>query len=227
MTSFFNFFCGNGWWGKRVSFITVYSQVALLADFNSALSGLTFIPFGFANFTVRIDLKVLKPIFALNGILFFFTMLTLFLLMHLNEGALVLVSQLWARDQIDTSQSNLLFHRRIPVKYHFWSTWFFIIIITSILPNWIWYIMVIEHLIIKTLLRKGIYLGWIIVQFKLFYKIQYITKWSDIPFLICQQKQIALKQSLIWSFWTPKENTGQIWPNTKQFGQMVECSVMN
>ena len=55
--------------------LSLYPQVALLAGFKSALSGLNFVAFKLANFTVRIDLKVLKPMLALNGVLFFFTML--------------------------------------------------------------------------------------------------------------------------------------------------------
>ena len=69
------------------------SQVALLADFDSTLSGLNFVAFRLANFTVRIDPKVLKPMVAVNGVSFFFTMQTLFLLMHW-KAALALVSQL-------------------------------------------------------------------------------------------------------------------------------------
>ena len=49
----------------------LYSQVALLPDFNSALSGLNFVALVLANFTVRIESKVLKPMLALNGVLFF------------------------------------------------------------------------------------------------------------------------------------------------------------
>ena len=41
--------------------LSLYPQVVLLADFNSALSGLNFVALWLANFTVRIDLKVLKP----------------------------------------------------------------------------------------------------------------------------------------------------------------------
>ena len=42
---------------------------------NSALSGLNFVALGLANFTIRIDFIVLKPMLALNGVLFFFTIL--------------------------------------------------------------------------------------------------------------------------------------------------------
>ena len=54
------------------------SLVVLLADFNSALSGLSFVVFGLPNYTVRIDPKVWKPMLALNGVFFFFTMLNIF-----------------------------------------------------------------------------------------------------------------------------------------------------
>ena len=53
----------------------LYSQVALLTELNSVLSGLNFAAFGLANFTVRIDPKVLKSMLALN--VFFFTMLNI------------------------------------------------------------------------------------------------------------------------------------------------------
>ena len=55
--------------------LLLYSQVALLAYFNNASSGLNFVALRFTNFTVRIDPKLLKPMFALNNVLFFFTML--------------------------------------------------------------------------------------------------------------------------------------------------------
>ena len=55
--------------------LLLYSHIALLDDFNSALSGLTFVAFGLANSTARIDPKVMKPMLALDGFLFFFTML--------------------------------------------------------------------------------------------------------------------------------------------------------
>ena len=69
------------------------SQVALLADFDSTLSGLNFVAFRLTKFTVRIDPKVLKSMVAVNGVSFFFTMQKLFLLMHW-KAALALVSQL-------------------------------------------------------------------------------------------------------------------------------------
>ena len=55
--------------------LLLYSKVSLLADFNGVFSGLNFVAFGLANFTVRINPKVLKPMLGLNGVSFFFTML--------------------------------------------------------------------------------------------------------------------------------------------------------
>ena len=55
--------------------LLLYSQVALLADFKSALSGLNFVALGLANFTVNIEPKVLNPILARNVVLFLRTML--------------------------------------------------------------------------------------------------------------------------------------------------------
>ena len=108
------------------------------------------------------------------------------------EVALALVFQLWTRDQIDTSQCNLSFHLYTPRKYHLCSTWFF-------------HHNNYKHfarltLTIKKLLRKGIYLSWIIVQFKLFYKIQYIIKWSDIRFWYVKTESFKT-DLLIGSFW--------------------------
>ena len=50
--------------------LLLYSQVALLADFKSALSGLNFIALGLASFTVNVEPKVLNPILARNFVLF-------------------------------------------------------------------------------------------------------------------------------------------------------------
>ena len=55
--------------------LLLYSQVALLADFKSALSGLNFVALGLASFTVKIKPKVLNPIVARNIVLFLRTML--------------------------------------------------------------------------------------------------------------------------------------------------------
>lgn len=55
--------------------LLLYSKVSLLADFNGVFSGLNFVAFGLANFAVRINPKVLKPMLGLNGVSFFFTML--------------------------------------------------------------------------------------------------------------------------------------------------------
>ena len=46
--------------------LLLYSQVALLADFKSALSGLNFVALGLASFTVNIEPKVLNTILAQN-----------------------------------------------------------------------------------------------------------------------------------------------------------------
>ena len=50
--------------------LLLYSQVALLADFKSALSGLNFVALGLASFTVNIEPKVLNPMLAQNVVLF-------------------------------------------------------------------------------------------------------------------------------------------------------------
>ena len=55
--------------------LLLYSQVALLADFKSALSGLNFVALGLASFTVNIEPKVLNLIPARNVVLFLRTML--------------------------------------------------------------------------------------------------------------------------------------------------------
>ena len=55
--------------------LLLYSQVALLADFKSALSGLNFVALGLASFTVNIESKVLNPIVAQNVVLFLRAML--------------------------------------------------------------------------------------------------------------------------------------------------------
>ena len=62
--------------------LLLYSQVALLADFKSAMSDLNFVALGLGSFTVNIEPKVLNPILARNFVLFLRTMLKLFLLMH-------------------------------------------------------------------------------------------------------------------------------------------------
>ena len=50
--------------------LLLYSQVALLADFKSALSGLNFVALRLPSFTVNIERKVLNPILAGNFVLF-------------------------------------------------------------------------------------------------------------------------------------------------------------
>ena len=40
-------------------------------------------------------------------------------------------------------------------------------------------------------------------------------------------KTDCFKTVIYMKFLIPKENTGQIWANTKQFGQMVQCLFMN
>ena len=50
--------------------LLLYSQVVLLADLKSALSGLNFVALGLASFTVNIKPKVLNPILARNVVLF-------------------------------------------------------------------------------------------------------------------------------------------------------------
>ena len=55
--------------------LLLYSQVALLADFKSALSGLNFVALGLASFTVNIEPKVLSSIQARNVVLFLRTIL--------------------------------------------------------------------------------------------------------------------------------------------------------
>ena len=55
--------------------LLLYSQVSLLAEFNGVFSGLISVTFGLANFTARINPKVLKPMLALNSVSFLFTML--------------------------------------------------------------------------------------------------------------------------------------------------------
>ena len=55
--------------------LLLYSQVALLADFKSALSDLNFVALGLASFTVNIEPKVLNLILARNVVLFLRTML--------------------------------------------------------------------------------------------------------------------------------------------------------
>ena len=55
--------------------LLLYSQVVLLADLKSALSGLNFVALGLASFTVNIKPKVLNPILARNVVLFLRTML--------------------------------------------------------------------------------------------------------------------------------------------------------
>ena len=80
MTSFFYFFVVTDDKGNEC--LLLYSQAALLADFNSGLSGLNFVSFGLDNFTVKIDPTVLKP--KLAYVLFFFTKLNM-----LSSDALV------------------------------------------------------------------------------------------------------------------------------------------
>ena len=58
--------------------LLLYSQVALLAEFKSALSGLNFLALGLASFTGNIEPKVLNPILARNVLLFLRTMLNTF-----------------------------------------------------------------------------------------------------------------------------------------------------
>ena len=55
--------------------LLLYSQVALLADFKSALSDLNFVALGLASFTVNIEPKLLNSILAGNVVLFLRTML--------------------------------------------------------------------------------------------------------------------------------------------------------
>ena len=55
--------------------LLLYSEVALLAEFKSALSGLNFLALGLASFTGNIEPKVLNPILARNVLLFLRTML--------------------------------------------------------------------------------------------------------------------------------------------------------
>ena len=55
--------------------LLLYSQVALLADFKSALSALNFVALGLASFTVNIEPKVLNPIQARDVVLFLRIML--------------------------------------------------------------------------------------------------------------------------------------------------------
>ena len=50
--------------------LLLYSQVVLLADLKSALSGLNFVALGLASFTVNIKPKVLNPILARSVVLF-------------------------------------------------------------------------------------------------------------------------------------------------------------
>lgn len=88
------FFTFLWYWMMRKTSVLLYSQVSLLADFNSALPGLNFVAFGLVNFTERTDLKVFKSMLAVNDILFFLPCQTHFLLMNLNEVALALVSEL-------------------------------------------------------------------------------------------------------------------------------------
>ena len=62
--------------------LLLYSQVALLTDFKSALSGLSFVALGLASFTLNIEPKVMNPMLARNVVCFLRTMLNNFLLMH-------------------------------------------------------------------------------------------------------------------------------------------------
>ena len=55
--------------------LLLYSQVALLADFESALAGLNFVALGLASFTVNIETTMLNPILARKVALFLRTML--------------------------------------------------------------------------------------------------------------------------------------------------------
>ena len=55
--------------------LLLYSQVALLADFKSALADLNFVALGLASFTVNIETNMLNPILARNVVLFLRTML--------------------------------------------------------------------------------------------------------------------------------------------------------
>ena len=55
--------------------LLLYSQVALLADFKSFLSGLNFVALRLPSFTVNIEPKVLNPILARNFVLFLRTIL--------------------------------------------------------------------------------------------------------------------------------------------------------
>ena len=55
--------------------LLLYSQVALSADFKSALAGLNFVALGLASFTVNIETNMLNPILARNVVLFLRTML--------------------------------------------------------------------------------------------------------------------------------------------------------
>ena len=100
------------------------SEVALLADFDSTLSGLNFVAFGLANFTVRIDSKVLKPMLAVNGVLFLFTMLNI-LSSDALEGGSTSTSFATLNKRLNISQCNLSFHLYILIKYQLCSTWFF------------------------------------------------------------------------------------------------------
>ena len=56
--------------------LLLYSQVALLADFKSVLSGLNFAALGLASFTVNIEPKLLNPILPQNVVSFLRAMLS-------------------------------------------------------------------------------------------------------------------------------------------------------
>ena len=58
--------------------LLLYSQVALLADFKSALLGLSFVALGLASFTLNIEPKVMNPMLARNVVCFLRTMLNTF-----------------------------------------------------------------------------------------------------------------------------------------------------
>ena len=58
--------------------LLLYSQVALLADFKSALSDLNFVALGLASFTVNIEPKVLNTILAQNVLFLRIMLNTLF-----------------------------------------------------------------------------------------------------------------------------------------------------
>ena len=116
----------------RKTSVLLYSQVSLLADFNSALPGLNFVAFGLVNFTERTDLKVLKLMLALNDILFVFTMSNTFSSDEFKWGS--------ASTSFGTlsNRSNLYFPTQSSISLAYFHKAWWCCIKHKKNPNWPW-----------------------------------------------------------------------------------------